>query len=113
MLSEIIVEGRKYTAIDEALTLLGLLRRHLDQTLPNSVFLQQDELFTLKSWLLQQAETMKRGKAIWLEESEDGIVYKLIAAVGKTDEGASVLWHEPLPWPFNFMNTSHRMGDDQ
>ena len=66
-------------------------------TLPDSVFLQQDELFTLKSWLLQQAETMKRGKAIWLEESEDGIVYKLIAAVGKTDEGASVLWHEPLP----------------
>ncbi len=110
MLNEIIVNGKKYNPEDNALTLLGILRRHLDQTLGDSIFLQQDELLALKSWLLMHAESMKRGKAIWLEESDDGKLYRLVAAVGKTDDGSPVLWHEPLPWPFAFINQSYRMG---
>jgi hypothetical protein len=111
MLNELRIDGRMYTENDEPLTLLGILRRHLDQTLPDSIRLQQDELFTLKSWLLHYAESMKRGKAIWLEESSDGMMYRLVAAVGKTDDGASVVWHEPLPWPFDFLNESHRVDN--
>ena len=111
MLREININGTKYGPDNDALTLLGVLRRHLDQTLPDSVYLQQDELFALKAWLLTYAESMKRGKAIWLEESDDGKLYRLIAAVGKTEDGSSILWHEPLPWPFAFMNQSYRMDE--
>jgi hypothetical protein len=110
MRKEIIVNQTKYGPETDALTLLGVLRRHLDQTVPDSVYLQQDELFALKAWLLGHAETMGRGKAIWLEESDDGKLYRLVAAVGKTDEGAAILWHEPLPWPFPFINQTYRMG---
>lgn len=112
MLNEIVVDGKKYSAGDNALTLLGILRRHLDQTLVDSVYLQQDELLALKAWLLTHAESMKPGKAVWLEESNDGKLYKLVAAVGKTDEGASIVWHEPLPWPFAFMNNTYRLDED-
>ncbi|HEY9679853.1 MAG TPA: hypothetical protein V6C76_17755 [Drouetiella sp.] len=111
MRNEISINDTKYGPDDDALKLLGLLRRHLDQTLPDSVYLQQDELFSLKAWLLQHAESMKTGKAIWIEESNDGIIFRLVAAVGKTDEGASVLWHEPLPWPFPFINQSYRVEE--
>ena len=111
MLNEIKIKDTKYGPDNDALTLLGLLRRHLDQTLSDSIYLQQDELFALKAWLLKHAESMKRGKAIWLEESDDGKLYRLVAAVGKTEDGSSILWHEPLPWPFAFMNQSYRMGE--
>jgi hypothetical protein len=112
MLNELRVDGKIYTENDDALSLLRVLRRHLDQTLPDSIYLQQDELFTLKSWLLHHAESMKRGKAVWLEESTDGTLYRLVAAVGKTDDGSSVVWHEPLPWPFDFLNESQRIDAD-
>lgn len=111
MLTEIIVNEEKYGPESGALTLLGLLRRHLDQTLPDSIYLQQAELFALKAWLLQHAELMSSGKAVWLEESDDGKTYRLVAAVGKTDNGSSILWHEPLPWPFEFINQSYRIDE--
>ena len=111
MLNEIKVSDVKYGPDNDTLTLLGLLRRHLDQTLGDSIYLQQDELFALKAWLLKHAESMKRGKAIWLEESDDGKLYRLVAAVGKTEDGSAILWHEPLPWPFAFMNQSYRMDE--
>ncbi len=108
-MNEIRLDGRIFTENDSAITLLGILRRHLDQSLPDAVKLQQDELFTLKTWLLRHAETMKRGKSIWIEDTSDGIVYRLVVAVGKTEDGSSVVWHEPLPWPFEFMNESYKV----
>lgn len=109
MLEEIVIGGEKYTAQNEPLRLLGLLRRHLDQTLPDSVVLSQEQLLTLKAWLLAFAESMKPGKAMWLEETYDGRMTKLVAALGKTDKGECIVWHEPLPWPFDFKNEGHRI----
>ncbi len=109
MLSVLNIDGKSYEASDEPLTLLALLRRHMDQTLSDSVFLKDDQLLTLKSWLLNHAEQMSPGKALWLEESEDGQVYKVVAAIGKSDDGSVIVWHEPLPWPFDFKNESKKL----
>jgi hypothetical protein len=109
MLSEITVDGNKYTAADDPLKLLAILRRHLDQTLGDSLTLSDAQLLSLKSWLLEHAESMSPGKALWLEESINGISYKVVAAIGKTEDGSIIVWHEPLPWPFGFKNESHKM----
>ncbi len=111
MLSEIVVDGNTYTAHDEPLKLLMVLRRHLDQNLirPQSIQLDEEELFALKSWLLMHAERMRAGKAVWVEESTDGEVYRLVAAIGKAPDGNAIVWHPPLPWPFNFDNQSRRI----
>ncbi len=52
---DITVNGEKYSSSDDPLRLLGILRRHLDQTLENSLYLRPDELLALKSWLLAHA----------------------------------------------------------
>lgn len=109
MLPEINVDGNTYSASDEPLKLLAVLRRHLDQSLDDALFLSDKQLLTLKSWLLQHAEKMKPGKALWLEESDDGVTYKVVAAIGKSDDGSIIVWHEPLPWPFGFTNRSHKI----
>jgi hypothetical protein len=106
MLSSISVEGITYHATDEPLQLLGILRRHLDPTLPNAVTLRPDEVLSLKSWLIDHAERMTPGKAIWIEESNDGLTYRVVAAIGKTEAGNTIVWHQPLPWPFGFHNES-------
>lgn len=109
MQPEINVDGTTYTAADAPLKLLGVLRRHLDQTLHNSVFLKPQELLALKSWLLKHAEQMSPGKALWLQETSDGETFRVVAAIGKTDDGEIIVWHEPLPWPFGFENESHKI----
>ena len=106
---EITVDGETYTSSDDPLRLLGILRRHLDQTLENSLYLRLDELLALKSWLLTLAEQMHPGKAVWLEESSDGELYRVVAAIGKADDGSSIVWHEPLPWPFSFQNEGRKL----
>lgn len=82
----------------------------MDQTLSDSVLLSDIELFTLKSWLLAHAESMSPGKAVWLEETVDGSTYKVVAAIGRTEDGSTIVWHEPLPWPFGFTNRSERLS---
>jgi hypothetical protein len=111
MLSQIVVDAVTYTAKDEPLKLLMVLRRHLDESLnfPQRVMLSDTELFSLKSWLLMHAESMRAGKAVWVEESVDGVVYKLVAAIGKTPDGDPIVWHPPLPWPFDFTNESTKI----
>jgi hypothetical protein len=111
MLAEIVVDNTTYTAADEPLKLLMVLRRHLDQELiePSPIQLSDDELLTLKSWLLLHAESMNAGKAVWVEESSDGQLYRLVAAIGKTPDGSAIVWHPPLPWPFNFGNESRKI----
>ena len=111
MLAQIVVDDTTYTAQDEPLKLLMILRRHLDQSLvePQSIHLSDEELLTLKSWLLLHAESMRAGKAVWVEESADGQLYRLVAAIGKTPDGSAIVWHPPLPWPFNFDNESHKI----
>ena len=109
MHAQITVDGTTYSAEDPPLKLLGILRRHLDQTLHNSIFLKPQELLALKSWLLGHAEKMAPGKALWLQETTDGETVKVVAAIGKTDDGSTVVWHEPLPWPFDCDNESHRI----
>jgi hypothetical protein len=103
MLSEIHVGGDTYTSEDKPLRLLEVLRRHLDKSLvlPESVNLSDGEVLALKSWLLQHAEAMKPGKAVWIEERCRGEKSRLVVAIGKTDDGTAIVWHEPLPWPFN------------
>jgi len=103
MLSEITIAGQTYSAKDKPLRLLEILRRHLDKSLliPESVNLSDTEVLTLKSWLLEHAEAMNPGKAIWIEERSYGDKSRLIVAIGKTEEGAAVVWHDPLPWPFH------------
>ncbi|HEY9757132.1 MAG TPA: hypothetical protein V6C97_18340 [Oculatellaceae cyanobacterium] len=111
MLSEIVVDQVTYTAKDEPLKLLMVLRRCLDETLesPQRVTLSDAELLALKSWLLMHAESMRSGKAVWVEESIDGKIYKLVAAIGKTPAGEPIVWHPPLPWPFDFTNESKKI----
>lgn len=111
MLGQIVVNDITYTAKDEPLKLLMVLRCHLDQNLtePPSIKLSEEELFTLKSWLLLHAEGMRAGKAVWVEESTDGQLYRLVAAIGKTPDGNAIVWHPPLPWPFKFENESHKL----
>ena len=109
MLDEIEISGETFKRATEPLALLGLLRRHLDQTLPDSIKLSSEQLLTLKSWLLSLAENMKPGKAMWLEETADGKMTKLVAAIGKTETGESIVWHEPLPWPFKFGGESYKI----
>jgi len=106
MLAELNISGRVYTASDDPIELLALLRRHMDQTLSDSVYLSSEQLLALKGWLLLKAEEMEPGKAIWLEESVDGGQAKVVAAVGKTDAGNTVVWHTPLPWPFGSAESS-------
>ncbi|PWT98815.1 MAG: hypothetical protein C5B53_06245 [Candidatus Melainabacteria bacterium] len=103
MLNEIHVGGDTYTAEDKPLRLLEILRRHLDKSLivPESVDLNDREVLALKSWLLRHAEAMKPGKAVWIEERSRGEKSRLVVAIGKTDEGTAIVWHEPLPWPFD------------
>jgi hypothetical protein len=102
MLSQINVGGDTYTAEDKPLRLLEVLRRHLDKTLlqPESVNLSDGEVLALKCWLLQHAEAMRPGKAVWIEERTQGEKSRLVVAIGKTEEGTAIVWHEPLPWPF-------------
>jgi len=109
MLSEITVDGSTYKASDDPLKLLAILRRHLDQTLGDSLTLTDAQLFTLKSWLLEHAEHMSPGKALWLEETINGATYKVVAAIGKVEDGNVIVWHEPLPWPFGFKNESNKL----
>ena len=111
MLAEIVIDQVTYTAKDEPLKLLMVLRRHLDDSLipPQRITLTDGELLTLKSWLLMHAESMRAGKAVWVEESIDGRVYKLVAAIGKTPAGEPIVWHPPLPWPFDFTNESEKI----
>lgn len=109
MLSKITVEGTVYTASDEPLKLLSILRRHMDQTLDDCIQLSNQELFALKGWLVKHAEQMQPGKALWLEETTDGSTYRVIAAIGKSEDGSIIVWHEPLPWPFDFQNRSERI----
>ena len=109
MLAEIFVDGSTYSATDPPLKLLGVLRRHLDQTLHNSVSLKPNELLSLKSWLLAHAEQMSPGKALWLQETSDGESLRVVAAIGKADDGSTIVWHEPLPWPFNFDSESQKL----
>lgn len=103
MLNEIHVGGDTYTANDKPLRLLEVLRRHLDKSLllPESINLSDGEVLALKSWLLQHAEAMRPGKAVWIEERSRGAKSRLVVAIGKTDEGTAIVWHEPLPWPFD------------
>ena len=110
MVSELNVGGCRYTAEDDALKLLAVLRRHMDQTLNDSLWLTDEQLFTLKSWLLSHAEKMSPGKALWLEETVDGVTYKVVAAIGKKEDGNIIVWHEPLPWPFGFNNLNERLS---
>jgi hypothetical protein len=111
MRSQIVVDDITYTATDEPLKLLMVLRRHLDQHLvePKPIQLTDEELLSLKSWLLMHAERMRAGKAVWVEESVDGQIYRLVAAIGKTADGQAIVWHPPLPWPFNFQNESRKI----
>jgi hypothetical protein len=109
MLTRFQIDGKEFTAQDEPLKLLALLRRHLDQTLDDSVYLTPDQLLSLKSWLLSHAEAMSPGKAIWIEESVNLQTYRIVAAIGKKDDGSTIVWHEPLPWPFGFANESNRL----
>lgn len=111
MLSEIVVDQVTYTSKDEPLKLLMVLRRHLDESLepPQRIMLSDGELLSLKSWLLMHAESMRAGKAVWVEESVDGRIYKLVAAIGKTPDGSPIVWHPPLPWPFDFTNESKKI----
>jgi hypothetical protein len=111
MLSEILVDNITYTAKDEPLKLLMVLRRHLDESLekPQRLELSDLQLLTLKSWLLLHAESMRAGKAVWVEESSDGIIYKLVAAIGKAPDGSPIVWHPPLPWPFDFTDESRKI----
>jgi hypothetical protein len=109
MLSEFQVDGQTYCANDKPLRLLEILRRHLDKSLlaPESVALSDHQVLSLKSWLLQHAESMRPGKAVWIEERARGDKSKLVVAIGKTEEGTAIVWHEPLPWPFD-SNTGSR-----
>jgi hypothetical protein len=110
MLGQIVVDGVNYTAKDEPLKLLMILRRHLDSSIIEPALkLSDEELFALKSWLLMHAENMRAGKAVWIEESADGKIYRLVAAIGKAPDGNPIVWHPPLPWPFNFSNESERI----
>ena len=109
MLSEIRVDGRSYTASDDPLQLLAILRRHLDPSLDDCISLSDLQLLTLKSWLLEHAEKMSPGKALWLEETVNGETYQVVAAIGKTEDGSTIVWHTPLPWPFGFKNESRKM----
>lgn len=100
MLHEITVHGTKYTAHDDPIVLLDILRRHLGiSTDCDDTLLSDNELLTLKAWLLMHAEAMELGKAVWLEQSE-GPGSRVLAALGKTEDGRAVVWHPPLPWPF-------------
>lgn len=99
MLPEITVHGNKYTAQDDPVALLDVLRRHLGiSTTSGEISLSDSELLTLKAWLLMHAEAMEPGKAVWLEQ--DGPGPRVLAALGKTEDGRPVVWHPPLPWPF-------------
>jgi hypothetical protein len=110
MLTKIVVGADEYAASDEPLKLLMVLKGHLEGSLDRSECeLTDNELLTLKSWLLLQAENMQPGKAVWIEESSDGQMYKLVAALGRTPAGEAIVWHPPLPWPFDFDNESHRV----
>jgi hypothetical protein len=42
-------------------------------------------------------------------ESTDGQVYKLVAALGRAPDGQTIVWHPPLPWPFDFENESRKV----
>ncbi len=106
---EITIAGDSYGQDTEPLVLLNLLRRHLDQTLPDSVYLKPDQLLTLKGWLLTHAEQMAPGKALWLEETTDTLVTRLVAAIGKKEDGSTIVWHQPLPWPFEFGDESYKL----
>lgn len=103
MLSEFQVDGQTYCASDKPLKLLEILRRHLDKNLiePESVNLSDHQVLALKTWLLKHAEAMKPGKAVWIEEKVRSKKSKLIIAIGKTEDGRPIVWHEPLPWPFD------------
>jgi hypothetical protein len=105
-MTELNLDGRVYTELDDPVELLALLRRHLDQTLDDSIYLSSDQLLTLKGWLVHKAENMQPGKAVWLEESVGDGPGKVVAALGKTGAGAAVVWHVPLPWPFGEESTS-------
>jgi len=111
MTSELNIAGETYTANDPPLRLLEVLRRHLDKTLlsPESIDLSDVQVFTLKSWLLLHAEKMRPGKAVWIEESTQDRNSRLVVAIGKTDEGTPIVWHDPLPWPFDFGEGSSRI----
>jgi hypothetical protein len=110
MQSKIIVGEKEYQSTDEPLKLLMVLRAHFERSLEReSTALNDVELLTLKSWLLMHAESMQPGKAVWLEESQDGQVYKLVAALGRAPDGQSIVWHPPLPWPFDFENESRKI----
>ena len=110
MLAKIIIGETEYQQTDEPLKLLMVLRSHFEQALErDSCELSDIELLTLKSWLLLHAEKMKPGKAVWLEETHDGQVYKLVAALGRAPDGQSIVWHPPLPWPFDFENASRKI----
>jgi hypothetical protein len=103
MMKEILVAGEKYKESDQPLRLLDILRRHIDKKLilPESVHLSDREVLTIKTWLLQHAESMRPGKAVWIEEKMRN-KSRLVVAIGRTDEGSPIVWHEHLPWPFNF-----------
>lgn len=89
--------------------LLNLLRRHLDQTLSDSVYLTPNQLLALKGWLLGHAEHITPGKALWLEETVDSETHRLVAVLGRKEDGTPICWHAPLPWPFNFSSESHKL----
>jgi hypothetical protein len=111
MTTELDINGEKYSVEDPSLRLLEILRRHLDKTLlyPESINLTDNQLLTLKSWLLIHAEKMRAGKAVWIEESTQDRNCRLVVAIGKTDEGTPIVWHDPLPWPFGFGKNSKRV----
>jgi hypothetical protein len=111
MIKELEINGERYTDEDPSLRLLEVLRRHLDKTLldPAPLHLTDSELFTLKAWLLTHAEKMRPGKAVWIEESTQDRNCRLVVAIGKTDAGMPIVWHDPLPWPFGFEKKSRRV----
>jgi hypothetical protein len=111
LMDELIICGETYTSQDPPLRLLEVLRRYLDKTLlqPESIELTDSQVFLLKSWLLLHAEKMRPGKAVWIEESTRDRNSRLVVAIGKTDEGMPIVWHDPLPWPFDFGDTSKRI----
>lgn len=104
-LDGIIVDGKVYTKDSDSSDLEQLLISHLglDRINERAVGLTDAQLLLVKSWLLAQIENdMSAGEFSCVEHGIPGLnggPMEVVFARGRTLNGQSFLWHEPLPWP--------------
>ncbi|HEY9786174.1 MAG TPA: hypothetical protein V6D17_12275 [Candidatus Obscuribacterales bacterium] len=79
--------------------LLSVLVGHL----AGAYSLSDEQVFSVKSWLLIDAQKFPPGQIVTAEEKANPFFpsspENLWAIVGKTPNGEAIVWHRSLPWP--------------